>query len=104
MTPEELADIANQQLDNSLDERITKFLLDAPSRHVQRFLHRLHLENKQRYFQIARVALDIRISENADIMTRRIVCLTWSLLIFTVGLFLLTAGLFALTYCLVKHG
>jgi len=45
-----------------------------------------------------------KLAEGADVMTRRLVRLTWGLLIFTIGLFGLTVGLLVLTYYLLKHG
>ena len=79
MKPEEFAEIANQQTDCSLDQRIAKFLLEASAGEIQRFLRCLHRKNKQRYFQFAFVALDIRIYEEPDLRTRRFVGLIWGL-------------------------
>jgi len=103
MTPEEFADIVNNNGDHVFLDTTKQFLLGASAREIQRFIHHLHIENKTRHFKVARVALNVRISEDADIMTRRIVCLTWSLLVFTIGLFVLTAALLVITYYPPTH-
>ena len=54
-------------------------------------------------FQFARAALEIRLSKDAEIYTRRIVRLTWFLAFLTFVLVALTVGLLILTYILTKH-
>jgi hypothetical protein len=63
MTPEEFAEIANQQSDNSLDERITRFLLKASASQIEAFLHCLY-QKRSRYFGFATIALDIRVLDD----------------------------------------
>ena len=69
MKAEKFAEIANQQSDHSLDNRITSFLLKASAREIEAFLHSLH-RTRSRHFGFATLALDFRILED-DMNARR---------------------------------
>ena len=86
MTPQEACNLANA-LDGSGDQKVKAFLLAASAREIQAFIHCLDMQRRDYYREMARAALDIRLAEDAEITTRRIVWLTVGLLILTVALF-----------------
>jgi hypothetical protein len=95
ITPEQFADCANESgLDNRHDFAIKKFLRDASAKDIQRFIHQLNTVGNPPFFQFARTALDIRLAEDAEKTSRRIVRLTWGLIILTCGLLVLTWELY----------
>jgi hypothetical protein len=69
MKPEKFAEIANQQSDNSLDDRITSFLLKASARKIEAFLHSLH-RKRSKHSGFATIALELRLLED-DLNARR---------------------------------
>lgn len=98
-TPEGFADAANNSaLDQSNDDKIKDFLKSASPREIQRFIHQLNTLAQPTFFQFARTALDIRLAEDAEKTSRRIVWLTWGLIILTFSLLAVTVGLYKDTY------
>jgi len=94
MTPEEFADVANNWVDdpsNDDDIKLIKiFLRDAPAREIQRFVHRLNTLSQAPLFQIARVALEIKLAEDAGLIADKLSKQTDRLIKYTTGLYVLT--------------
>jgi hypothetical protein len=84
--PEQLAESVNSAPDNAVTDRTKQFFLTKPARDIQRFVHGLHVINKERHFELARIALYIRLAEDVDRTSRRIVRLTWFLAFLTLAL------------------
>jgi hypothetical protein len=113
MTPQEAAEFA--RADNR--EKVKEFLFSATARDIQEFIHLTPAFNTTQVFNLARVALDVRLaddqakaSEQLERHTRVLVDIAKSLLEeskllrwLTVGLFVLTAGLLIFTICSVIH-
>ena len=71
-----------------------EFLLHASPRAIQEFLHNIPLVPNSAPERLARAALDIRIAEDSEISTRRIVRLTLALVVLTFALLVLTIALY----------
>jgi hypothetical protein len=102
MTPEEAASLTNT-LDGSADDTVKQFLRSAPARDIQRFIHRINVETRPRFFHLARTALDIRLAEDAEFTALRLERHTVQLKYLTYALVAFTAVLTCLTFILVKH-
>jgi hypothetical protein len=70
------------------------WLIDASPREIEQFMHRIALVPNCAEERLSRVALDIRIAEDAEIYTRRIVRLTWALVILTAALLFYTVVIY----------
>src|SRR5438045_978273 len=97
-TPEEMASSSDgpKTHDWLLDERrqpreILRFIKASPSPEHN---HTVHLATQ---------TLNVRISEIADVSTRRIVRLTWALLIFTAALLIFTIFLYKDTHADIQQ-
>jgi hypothetical protein len=88
MTPQEAAELASGVFELSPDEdkKVQEFISFESPRNIQQFIHLLYAKGHDRYFHLARTALEIRLSEDAAIYTRRIIRLTWVLAILTFAL------------------
>ncbi|MGO9586631.1 MAG: hypothetical protein ACLP2Y_10595 [Limisphaerales bacterium] len=77
----------SDSFDTTRDNEVKEFLLGATPKEIQRFIHRISIDGRPRFFHLARTALEIRLAEDAENTTRRIVHLTWALVGLTAGLF-----------------
>ena len=84
ITPQEAARLTTSNIDGQNDDEINGFLGNASARDIQDFI--LNIHEQSGYIQRARTALDIRLAEDAKITSRRIVHLTWALLVVSVAL------------------
>ena len=72
----------------SLDGAIAWLNERPPAREIEKFLHKCRMEGGgTEKFQLGKIALDIRLAEDAEKTSRRIIWLTVALLAFTVALF-----------------
>jgi hypothetical protein len=94
MTPQEAARACKSLKETPDNPEVEAFLKRASARDLQTFIHLIQIVDRQRYFSLARVALDIRLSEDAEKSTRRIIWLTRGLLVLTIGLLVFTAALY----------
>jgi hypothetical protein len=101
MTPEDFGDLANG-ISPNLDE-IKSFLRDASARDIQRFIHRLNILAKPDTFNFARVALNVRLAEDAEKTTRRLVTLTWVIVALTSALLAFTVALYEESRAQIQH-
>jgi hypothetical protein len=85
ITPQEAVRLATSNIDGQNDDAINAFLRNASARDIQEFI--LNIHEQSGYIHHARTALDIRLAEDAKITSRRIVHLTWALLVVSVALF-----------------
>jgi hypothetical protein len=99
MTPKEAADFETA----GNYDKVKEFFLAASARELQEFIHLKPAYTTLMTFNRARVALDIRLAEDVDISTKRIVWLTRFVAILTVVLVVLTAVLVFLTFKLAHH-
>jgi hypothetical protein len=93
LTPEDFAEMANSSLDVAGDtsgEQIKTFHRSASAAEIQRFLNQLNFVAKSPFFEVANVALNIRLAENADLIADKITKQTDKLLKFTIGLWFFT--------------
>jgi len=84
ITPKEAASLLESNIDDQNTRAINDFLRNASARDIQEFIHNIHEQSG--YIQRARTALDIRLAEDSEITSRRIVHLTWALLAVSVAL------------------
>src|ERR1039457_3897189 len=71
MTPEEAAKFAN--VTNLEPEKVQEFLLTACPRDIQKFLHSTGINGYPRLIEFSRIALDIRLSEDAERTAQKLV-------------------------------
>jgi hypothetical protein len=83
MTAKEAADFTNPP---SQPEKIKEFLLTAPPREIQKFIHLIGGGQHSFDFHLARTALEIRLAEDADKRADKLVCFTRWLIFFTITL------------------
>ena len=96
MTPQEAADLANRFLTvpPEYDKQILEFLNSAPVGHIRDFIHRLDpVSGVPRYFNTARIALDFRLSKDADLIAEKLSNQTDKLIKYTKGLWAFTLAL-----------
>jgi hypothetical protein len=93
MTPKELAEAANNIADNVVLPEVIKFLREDSASNIQLFIHHLNVLGKPHNYELAKIALHVRIaddqSKSAEKMERqtdKIVRLTWGLFWLTLGL------------------
>ena len=99
MTPKEAAYKAND-VAGSYPKEIRAFLNAASSGQIQEFIHLLHLETRPGYYELSKIALSVRISEEQarsagtlEKYTKTLIKLTWWLVALTVGILILTVYL-----------
>ncbi|MGA2801209.1 MAG: hypothetical protein ABSE97_02385 [Verrucomicrobiota bacterium] len=93
-TPKEISECGNQF-------ETQDWLLSATTDEICGFF--TYSDPRNHTYQFARAALEIRLSKDAEIHTRRIVWLTRFVAILTVVLVALTGVLVVLTYKLAQH-
>jgi len=93
MTPIELAEAANSTADNVILPEVTRFLREDSAANIQLFIHHLHILTKPHNFELAKIALQVRIAddqsksaERMERQTKKIVRLTWGLFWLTLAL------------------
>jgi hypothetical protein len=93
MKPEDFADAANncELHEHKEDDQIKAFLRNASARDIQTFIHGLNTGAQPQFFGLARVALDIRLAEDAEKTARNVVALTWGLIALTLALLVFAA-------------
>jgi len=97
MIPKEAANCGDEQ-------KAIDWIRQASARDIEQFIHLCQLQTSGvRNVERGRIALDIRLSEDAEIYSRRIVWLTWVVAVFTAVLVVLTAVLVFLTCHLVEN-
>jgi hypothetical protein len=84
--PKEVAHLAVDNIDEQYTDKINNFLRDASARDIQEYIHAIPISAQSAYIPNAIIALNIRLAEDAEIITRRIVNLTWVLLAVSVAL------------------
>jgi hypothetical protein len=117
MTPEQAAECANNIVDvpeskKSFDD-VKEFISKACPRDIQKFFHLLNLAAKDYFLPFARMALEIRLAEDANLIADKLAKQTDRLVKFTIGLwgFTFVLILFAflqliimlLDYCSKNH-
>jgi hypothetical protein len=103
MTPKNAANLANSVsvgLSREDDERVQDFISSESPRNLQQFAHLLFGPGEARYFPLAKIALEIRLAEDAantadklSQQTDRLVDETVKLTRFTKGLLWLTIAI-----------
>src|SRR5947207_2458969 len=103
MTPQEAATACKslKTLPDNLE--VAAFLKSASARDIQTFIHLIQIVDRRRFFYLARVALDVRLSEDAEISTRRIIRLTWVLVALTAALLIFTVALYEDAHAQLQH-
>jgi hypothetical protein len=93
MTPQEAAKLAIGSSSNLDPDKVEEYLLTASPRDIQTFLHCTGVNGDPRLIEFARVALEIRLAEDAaksaaemERQTDKIVRLTWGLFWLTLAL------------------
>jgi hypothetical protein len=94
MTPKEAAALANDSLNSPDDKNVHSFLCSESPRNIQLFIHLLRPIGHERFFHFASNALAIRLAEDAEKMNRRLVFLTWAIVILTAALLFFTIILY----------
>jgi len=87
MTPKEAAQYTippNQVV------RVKEFLLTASSQEIQEFIHLITAMDYVQEFNLARVALDIRLAKDAVLIANKLTRQTDRLIRFTIGLYVFT--------------
>lgn len=84
INPKEAASLLDSNIDGQHDDAINGFLLNATARDIQEFILNIHQQSG--YVQRAKTALDVRIAENSEINSRRMLYLTVALVVLTVAL------------------
>ena len=90
MTPEEAAALTKAVGDTTSDEKASSFRFFASARDIQKFIHLIRMGANIRYLRLARVALDIRLAEDADLVAKQLTKQTDRLIRFTIGLYVFT--------------
>jgi hypothetical protein len=93
MTPIEAATLANNFLGIRPDDnkKILDFIKSASPRDIQEFIHHLdYLSGLPRYFEIAKVSIEIQLSENSDFLAEKLSNQTDRLIKYTISLRALT--------------
>lgn len=100
-TPKEMADMPDAV--SGAREELHNWLVTASARELQEYIHNVSVDPMSHKYQRARTALDIRLAEDAEISTRRIVRLTWGLIALTVALLFITIALYEDTHEQIKR-
>jgi hypothetical protein len=93
MTPQEAARACGAMKESSDHPEVVDFLKTASARDIQTFIHLIQIVDRHRYFYLARVALDVRLSEDADVIAKQLTKQTDRLIKFTVGLYVFTIAI-----------
>lgn len=98
MTPEQAASIANDIFANSTEfsDKVLDFLNSASPRAIQQFIHLLDREGRRLFYDKASTALEIKLSENADLLADKLSNQTDKLIKYTKGLWAFTLVLVAI--------
>jgi hypothetical protein len=100
ITPKEAVDFER----NQKHEKVKEFLFTASARDLQEFFHLISAYTTNHTFNRARVALDVRLAEDAERTAQKLVTGTDSLIKQTETLVKLTRGLYFLTIVLICFG
>ena len=92
MTGKEAAQI--DELASGGREKIRGFLVTASARNIQEYIHEKSASPDSHMYQRARTALNIRLAEDAEIISKRLYKLTWALLAITAVLLVFTIALY----------
>ena len=84
INPKEAASLLDSNIDDQHADLLNAFLKKAPASDIQEFI--LNINGQSEYVQRAKTALDVRIAENSEINSRRILYLTVALVVLTVAL------------------
>ena len=99
MTPQQAAHSANNLLDipenDKYEAAILEFLANASPREIQSFIRQLHFGAQARFLPHARIAIEIKLAENADLIADKLAKQTDRLLRFTIGIYVFTIALAA---------
>ena len=91
-SPKEMANLPSGV--SGAREELYAWIVTATARELQDYIHEISVTPNSHDYQRARTALDIRLAEDAEISTRRIIRLTWVLAALTLALLVLTAALY----------
>jgi hypothetical protein len=86
ITPQEAAKFAIGGSGGLDPEKVCEFLLAANPKQIQEFLHCTGVNGYPRLIEFARVALDIKLAEDAERTAQKLVKLTHGLYVFTIVL------------------
>lgn len=101
MTPKEAVHCANT---GGSQQRVQEFIVTASPGELEEFCHYLEAGAHSRYFHLARIALDIRLAEDAERTAHKLVTGTDRLVAQTETLVKLTHRLYILTIVLIGLG
>jgi len=93
MTAQEAANACGAAKASPDNPEIEAFLKTASARELQDFIHLIQIVDRHRYFFLARVALKVRLSEDAAKSAAKMERYTRWLIFFTIALIFLTAYL-----------
>ena len=93
MTAQEAANACGAAKASQDHPQVEAFLKTANARELQDFTHLIQIVDRHRYFYLARVALRVRLSEDAAKSAEKMERYTGWLIVFTIALILLTAYL-----------
>jgi hypothetical protein len=74
--------------------KVQEFLSNATAREIQQFIHKyVTPQHNDQFFNLARVALDVRLSEDSDLIADKLSKQTDRLVRYTIGLYVFTVAL-----------
>ena len=101
MTGKEAAQIKGTETGDR--EKILGFFLIAPARELQQYIHETSASTDRHMYQRAKIALSIRLAEDAEKISGRLYILTWALLVLTVALLFFTIALYKDSHALTQR-
>jgi hypothetical protein len=99
MTSGQAAELANHlEVPHENDKAILEFIATESPNKLRQFIHCLNTNGQRKYFHTARIAIEIKLSENADLRADKLSKQTDRLIKFTLGLYLFTIALFGIGF------
>lgn len=103
MTPEELAKNVNDAINEVVSDETKQTLAGYSAGELQRFIHALHFLTRERHFEVAKIALQVRISSDQAESAAKLERYTFWLIALTVALVVITFFDLAERFCHIHN-